>query len=158
MPNMACLISGCAITASMRTERLGTPAADCARGRPAAASTSVTMPTLIRFIMPSPDWIAQLPNRLKSIVQSPIPITRSLDYPITRFGSRRILTHNPEGEAPCAEVGNQPRRRVDRVPLVLEWRRLVAVMHDDDVAVRDAIAQAVHHRVRRPRAEPVPVP
>src|SRR5207245_7131351 len=125
MPNMACLNSGRASTASMRAGRLAGSAADCARGGPAAASTSVTMPTLIRFIMPSPDWIAQLPNRLKSIVQLPIPITRLLDYPITQFGGRRILTHNPEGEAPCAKVGNQPRRPVDRRPLVLEGRRAV---------------------------------
>src|SRR5829696_2129681 len=47
---------------------------------------------------------------------------------------------------------------MDGVPLVAQRRRLVAVVHDDDVAVGHAWADAVHHRIGCPWAEPVEVP
>src|SRR5439155_22485563 len=42
--------------------------------------------------------------------------------------------------------------------LILDRRRFVAGMHDDDVAIAGAMADPVDDRVRGARAEPVPVP
>src|SRR5437879_281059 len=69
-----------------------------------------------------------------------------------------LIAHRSEGETLCAELRDEARRGVYCLPLILERRRLVAVVHDDDVAIRDAMADATDDRVGGARAEPVPVP
>ena len=66
-------------------------------------------------------------------------------------GSTSIPTDRSETHSTCAQRGNQPRRGVHRLPLVLAGCRLVAIVHDDDVAGRNA-RRHPQRRVRRVQA------
>src|SRR6185503_2088273 len=68
------------------------------------------------------------------------------------------MAHCPERESFCSKLWNEPRGGVDGVPLILERRRLVAVVHHHDVTIRDPAADAPHRGVGGARAEPVPIP
>ena len=57
-----------------------------------------------------------------------------------------------------AQLRQQPGDRFNGVPLIRERRRLVAVVHDDDVAVADAMANAAVDGVGGAALKPVPVP
>src|SRR5262245_61181782 len=75
-----------------------------------------------------------------------------------RDRSMSLRTDRAERDALRAKLGNEARRRLHGLALILERRRLVAVVHDDDIAVRNARPDALHDRVRGALAEPVPVP
>src|SRR5438093_6515396 len=60
------------------------------------------------------------------------------------------LADGAEGEPLCAQCRDQSRGRINSLTLILERRRLVAVVHHHDVAIADAMPDPVHNRIRRP--------
>src|SRR5438067_1169146 len=100
----------------------------------------------IRSVSSSGSTSRRRGHRRKFVLGSPFCVHRERR---TENGERRTLpslggyrTDRPELKSSPPKLGNESRSRLDGVTLIGERRRLVAVVHHDDIAASHAVRQA----------------